>query len=99
MNFENMLPIGSVVLLKDGKKKIVIMGVMQIKPMDDGRSLIYDYMGVPYPEGFMGRETGLLFNHDKIQEVFFIGYSDPERENFVSVIQKMLEKTEKHIEE
>lgn len=70
MKIENLLPIGSVVRLTDAKKKVVIMGIMPVKHMPDGEDIIYDYLGVPYPEGYMTQETGLLFNHDKIERLF-----------------------------
>ena len=38
--FEKLLPIGSVVLLKGGKKKTVIIGVMQLRLGDEDK--IYD---------------------------------------------------------
>lgn len=94
MKFEDLLPIGSVVLLKNGKKKIVVAGVMQVKQMDNGETILYDYMGVPYPEGYMNRDTGLLFNHDNIQEIVFKGYADEERENFINVIKMLVDKTD-----
>lgn len=94
MKLEELLPIGSVVLLKDARKKIVIIGIMQIKHKDDGLDVIYDYMGVPYPEGYMGRDTSLLFNHASIQEIVFRGYVNEERDIFVKVIQQMVDETD-----
>ena len=95
MNFEDFLPVGSVVLLKNAQKKIVIIGVMQIKYMDNGQSVAYDYIGVPYPEGYLGQESALLFNHENIHEVIFKGYENRERELLVQVIQQMTEETDK----
>ena len=46
---KNLLPIGSVVLLKDATKKLVIIGILQVNPSENK---IYDYLGVPYPEGY-----------------------------------------------
>lgn len=99
MNFEELLPIGSVVLLKNAQKKIVIMGLLQTKHTENGRNITYDYMGVPYPEGYMGRETGLLFNHENVQEVVFTGFVNEERETFIKVIQQILDHTEKIVSE
>lgn len=47
---KNLLPIGSVVLLKDATKKLVIIGILQVNPSENK---IYDYLGVPYPEGYV----------------------------------------------
>lgn len=97
MKLKELLPVGSVVLLKDAKKKVVIMGIMQIKNVENGEQLAYDYMGVPYPEGYMGTETALLFNRDNIQEVFFKGYQNEERDIFVGVVQQILDSAEEQM--
>lgn len=94
MELKELLPIGSVVLLNNAYKKIVIIGVMQIKHTDDGQNIVYDYMGVPYPEGYMGQETGLLFNHTSIQEIIFKGFVNKERDDFIKIMEKIVEKTE-----
>jgi len=39
---------------------------------------IYDYVGCLYPEGIINSEQNLLFDHDKISEIFYMGYGDKE---------------------
>lgn len=80
MDIKELLPIGSVVLLEGGKKRVMIYG---IKQTDQDTQEEYDYIGVVYPEGNMGQGTQFLFNHDKIVEVFFKGYNDEERQDFI----------------
>lgn len=94
MKFAELLPVGSVVLLKEAQKKLVIMGIMQTKRLPDGQIRIYDYLGVPYPQGYVGSASGMLFNHEKIQEIFFTGYTDQEREIFTAAIQKAVDQSE-----
>ena len=49
---DNMfLPIGSVVLLKGGSKKIMITGYLQEVQNQDKQT--FDYRGCPFPEGIM----------------------------------------------
>lgn len=98
MKFEDLLPIGSVVLLQGAKKKIVIMGIMPIKHASAGSDIAYDYLGVPYPEGYMSPETGLLFNHEKIEKVVFLGYENEERTIFIKTIQQIIDKSASVIE-
>ncbi len=43
---KDLLPIGSVVLLKDATKKLVIIGVLQVNAE---QNKMYDYLAVPYP--------------------------------------------------
>lgn len=80
MEIKNLLPIGSVVLLQEGSKKLMIFG---IKQMDSEVGEEYDYIGVMYPEGNVGVEGQFLFNHENIAQVFFRGYEDEERTDFL----------------
>lgn len=86
MDVKNLLPIGTVLLLKDGEKKLMICGVKQTN-VDDGKE--YDYLGVLYPEGHIGDEFQYLFNHADIAEVFFRGYEDAEWENFIQKLSDL----------
>lgn len=79
-NIKQLLPIGSVVLLKDAEKRLMIFGVCQT---DRENRKDYDYVGVLYPEGNVGEEVRFLFNHEDIQQVDFEGYRDDERDRFL----------------
>ena len=55
---KDLLPVGSVVRLKNAVRKAVIMGYMQqVNPKDSPgqKPEVYDYMAVPYPEGYLGK--------------------------------------------
>lgn len=86
MQFADLLPIGTVVLLKDAQKRLMIFGIGQTDFTND---INYDYIGVMYPEGNMGEGTQYLFNHSDIENIYFRGYEDEEREEFIENIQKM----------
>lgn len=64
-----LLPVGSIVLLKGGTKKTMIMGVLQTD--EEHPETVYDYMGIPYPEGYMGEESVYLFQHEISMISFF----------------------------
>lgn len=85
---EKLLPVGSVVLLKDATKKLMIIGILQVNPTDDK---VYDYLGVPYPEGFVGKDNNFLFNHEDVNDVIFEGYNNPERETFMQAMEYIYE--------
>ena len=74
-----LLPIGSVITLKGATKKLLIAGITVQREEDDK---IYDYIGVPYPEGYIDSETMFLFFHKDIEQVNFIGYVDAEAQMF-----------------
>ncbi|PKM57231.1 MAG: hypothetical protein CVU98_07160 [Firmicutes bacterium HGW-Firmicutes-3] len=79
MNNE-LLPIGSVVRLHEGVKKLMIFGIRQSNLEDD---LEYDYIGVLYPEGNINNNYRYLFNHSDVEMVFSRGYEDEERQIFI----------------
>ncbi len=89
MRIKDILPIGSVVLLKDGEKKLMICGIKQIDVEGTGKE--YDYLGFLYPEGHVGEQFQYLFNHDDIEHVFFRGYDDEERDEFLRRLEAVYE--------
>ena len=82
-------PVGTVVRLVNGTKRVMIDGYATIDQSDPLR--IYDYSAVLYPEGSLSSDQTLLFDHEQIEEVFFIGYVDPEQESFMEKLMKILE--------
>ena len=83
---KELLPIGSVVLLKNGIKKLMIIGIMPIFLEHPERR--YDYIAVPYPEGFIGNEMNFLFKHEDITDVISRGYANSEWEEFLSLVEE-----------
>lgn len=86
-----LLPIGSVVLLKDSTKRVMIIGVLQKQVTENG-DRIWDYSGCFYPEGYMGPDKSFLFNDDQIERVFALGYQDEEHFAFEEKIRLVREK-------
>lgn len=86
MKVKELLPIGSIVLLKDAQRNIMICGLKQIKVTGDAsenfEEELYDYAGVMYPEGFISNKLQFLFNHEDIETIVFIGYENEERIEF-----------------
>ncbi len=87
MMIKDLLPIGSVVRLKNGEKRLMIGGIKQTDSEGDGRE--YDYYGVLYPEGHLGGQYQYLFNHEDVEEIFFRGYEDEERASFLEKLTKL----------
>ena len=78
MKFNGLLPIGSVVLLKNSTKRVMIIGLCQASMTEQGRK-VYDYAGCFFPEGYMSADKNFLFNNDQIDRLFAIGYQDDEQ--------------------
>ena len=87
---DKYLPIGSVVLLKGGTKKVMITGFCSIA--EENQEKIYDYCGCIYPEGYLSSDEICLFDHDQIAEISFIGFENEEekefKESLVEVVQE-----------
>ena len=83
-----LLPNGSVVLLKNAEKRLMICGWYPVT--EDG--LEFDYLSHPYPEGYIDEDSTLLFNHKEIERIDFIGFVDAEYQIFASDVAKEIKK-------
>lgn len=81
MKIRELLPVGSIVLLKNGEKRLMVIGILQTDENGAGKN--YDYIGVLYPEGHIGEQFQYLFNHEDIAQIVFRGYEDEERNAFL----------------
>ncbi|EPM6850517.1 DUF4176 domain-containing protein [Enterococcus hirae] len=85
---EELLPIGSIVLLKEGLQKLMIVGRGTIyTDQETSKDTFADYMAVLYPTG-LNPETTIFFNHENIDQVVFRGYSDEEELRFLEVYEE-----------
>lgn len=84
----NFLPLGSVVMLNGGIRKVFIIsrGVHAKEGQDD---VLYDYAGVIYPVGLISDQLA-YFNHESIEKVYFEGYRDAEDETIVRGLNKYI---------
>ena len=88
MYIHGLLPIGSVVLLKESTKKLMIVGLCQ-KGASDGK--LWEYVGVVFPEGFLSPDKMFLFNGDQIEQLFAVGFQDTEQLVFKEKIDKVMD--------
>lgn len=79
MKQEKYLPMGTVVLLNNGVKKIMIFGRKQKKSDTEE---VFDYIAHLYPEGNIKPDVAILFNHEDIKEVIHMGYIDEDEVKF-----------------
>ncbi|MCJ1976436.1 DUF4176 domain-containing protein [Pseudolactococcus paracarnosus] len=84
MEKENsLLPIGSVVYLKEGTVKMVIIGRSNLLTLPEKETVLFDYSAVIYPLGYVGEKEIYFFNKNDVDKIEFKGYSDSENEQFV----------------
>ena len=87
---DKLLPIGSVVLLKNATHRLMIIGYGAIKFAKP--NILFDYWGCMYPEGQFESERHIIFNHQDILKVYGEGYSDDEEKQFRTRVEKAIKK-------
>ena len=93
---EKYLPLGTVVLLNGGTKRLMITGYcMKIK---EKPGVVYDYSGCLYPEGTIKSDITSVFNHNQIQRIDYMGYTDPESKEFMIKLKLKDKEKEKNSE-
>lgn len=85
---KDFLPIGSVVLLKDAEKRLMICGRIQVQTSD---KQIFDYSGCLYPEGMLSPDRIYLFNNEDIVRIYSLGLQDEEELAFKEQIKALLQ--------
>lgn len=85
------LPVGSVVLLQNGTKRVMINGFCTMDASKPDK--IYDYSGVLFPEGSLSSDQTLLFDHEQIVRIDHIGLEDQEEREFKVKLATILAST------
>ena len=102
---DKYLPIGTVVLLKNGKKEVMICSY-GIMPQGDiiengetknGEKRFFDYGGCTYPEGLINSEHIVAFNHEQIEKICYMGYETDEYKSFNKTIKDIYEQVKKEL--
>ncbi len=85
---EKFLPIGTVVMLKGGSKRVMITGFCSMAAED--QSKMFDYAGCMFPEGFLSSDQTALFNHEQIEKIYHMGLVDDEEQKFKSTLKSLV---------
>lgn len=91
MKEEKFLPIGTVVLLKEGKKKVMILSYLIFPTGEAEHKEMYDYGGCAYPEGVVDSKVGVGFNHDQIEKVVHMGHVDDDYKELNDTLKQYAE--------
>ena len=87
------LPIGTVVMLKGGSKRVMITGFGAVSESTGDK--LWDYSGCMYPEGFLSSDENCLFDHAQIEQVYHVGLIDEEETEFKKQLNEIMEKLAK----
>lgn len=88
-DIQTMLPLGTVVTLEEGSKRLMIIGRFQLN-MTEGK--LYDYTAVLYPEGMLDANELFLFDRKDIGQICFKGYDCQEEALFKQFVLEQLQK-------
>lgn len=83
------LPLGTVVLLKGGNKKLMIIGFCA--KSNSVKDKVWDYVGCMYPEGLISSNMTYMFNNENIEKVFYWGLTDEEEKSFKKNLDKAMD--------
>lgn len=105
-NEEKFLPVGSVVLLKGGKKELMITSYLIFPTGElvvDGKKenpegKMYDYGACTYPEGIINSDQIFGFNHDQIEKVCYLGYETDEHKKYSNYMTNVVNEIKKQIQ-
>lgn len=91
------LPIGTVVLLKGGKKELMITGYCicpnNLEQKNDTKSQqIFDYGACTYPEGVLDDSITYAFNHEQIKSILFLGYESQRQKELSKLLNDGMKK-------
>ena len=91
---DKYLPVGSIVLLNGGTKRLMVTGYCM--QTEERPGVIYDYSGCLYPEGVIRSDVTSVFNHDQIERVDFVGFTDDEGKTFTDELSNKLKDVQEH---
>ena len=100
---EKFLPIGSVVLLKGGKKELMITGYciipngQEIVKDSENELNMRDYCACTYPEGIINSDVAYAFDHNQIDKICFMGYETEASKQVSKSITDNIEEVKKAI--
>ena len=83
---DNYLPRGTVVMLENGIKRVMITGYC-FRTENDPKTL-WDYTGCLYPEGILVADQLVCFNHSQIGKVYFKGLENKEEKEFMKALKE-----------
>ncbi len=100
---ERFLPIGTVVLLKGGRRELMITSYCIVPNGEvydksgkvDATGKMFDYGACFYPEGMVTSDQLFAFNHEQIDRVCFKGYVTEKQEEISKVLNGGLEEMKK----
>ena len=86
---KELMPIGTVVTLKNGTTKLMIVGRLQAQK---DSSKVYDYAACLWAEGTLDSQHFYLFDQEGVHLLYHIGLQNVEEFQFRSVLDEEMKK-------
>lgn len=86
---DHLLPIGSVVRLKDSDANVMVGGYLATGDARPG--YVWDYSGFKFPLGYVDNEEIYCFDQDQIELILALGYQDIEQFVFARSLEAAAE--------
>ena len=91
---EKFLPIGTVVLLKGGKRELMIISYCIVPNGEaydkngriDVSDKMFDYGACVYPEGMITSDQLFAFDHEQIEKILFMGYETENQQKISKIL-------------
>lgn len=90
-----MLEIGSIVLLKEGKQKLMLLNRTPIIELNNEKQY-FDYSACGYPLGMVANQI-VYFNEENIDKVLFNGFHDEDENKFEELYKNWLKSNKNQI--
>ena len=85
---KKILPIGSIVKLKNGEQKLMIISRVPLYN-NKGNIGYFDYSACVYPFGHTS-QNAFFFNEEDIEEIVFMGFKDADEDKFLELYEKQI---------
>lgn len=85
-----ILPLGSVVTLRngDGTELLIVSRASVVR--DNDVEVYYDYGGVLIPQGMVTPDTVYFFNRENVQDILFKGFENDSERAFCEFYDEMI---------
>lgn len=93
MVIDNVLPIGTVVQLKNYDVRVIIAGYCSVT--EKNPDYTWDYSGFVFPIGYLGEDSIVSFDTEEIQQIITYGFQDEEQIRYMEDLKQVLETIEK----
>ena len=84
---DELLPIGTIVLLKGANVELMIIGYKALVETKEGKKHM-DYIACRVPEGKTDSSSNRFFNKEDIYKIIKIGYIDEKWNDFKKIVEK-----------